>query len=64
MEKSILTPTTDGHVRTDAQLWALERRYRDAGNEAAALHVHGARVLLEKARRMAANPRLAAYATN
>jgi hypothetical protein len=49
-------------VKADAELRKIEAEYRQHGLKSAADHVHGARVLLEKARRLADSPRpVAAY---
>ena len=49
----VASEVRDAHVTEDRRVRDLEREYTAAGNEAAAWHVHGARVLLEKARRLA-----------
>ena len=54
----------DSHLEADVELARLEREYRQCGREAAARHVHGARVLLEKARRLADAPVMAIYMLN
>ncbi len=49
----IAADVLEGHLQADVELARLEREYRVNGKESAAFHVHGARVLLEKARRLA-----------
>lgn len=52
----VATEVKQFHLSEDCRLSDLEREYRAAGHDAAAHHVHAARVLLQKALRFASPP--------